>query len=122
MKRQYITIDEYIEENPVDVQKILKNIKNVIIEAVPEAEETISYQMPSFKFRGKPLVYFAAFKSHIGACPTPSGMDEFREELKNYKQGKGSIQFPLDKPIPYELIKKIVKNRAEKIKESKSKK
>ena len=91
MKRQYITIDEYIEENPVDVQKILKNIKRVIIEAVPEAEETISYRMPSFKFRGKPLVYFAAFKSHIGIYPTPSGMDEFREELKNYKQGKGSI-------------------------------
>ena len=91
MKRQYITIDEYIEENPVDVQKILKNIKRVIIEAVPEAEETISYRMPSFKFRDKPLVYFAAFKSHIGIYPTPSGMDEFREELKNYKQGKGSI-------------------------------
>ena len=91
MKRKYITIDEYIEENPVDVQKILKNIKQVIIEAVPEAEETISYQMPSFKFRSKPLVYFAAFKSHIGIYPTPSGMDEFREELKNYKQGKGSI-------------------------------
>ena len=91
MKRKYITIDEYIEENPVDVQKILKNIKQVIIEAVPEAEETISYRMPSFKFRGKTLVYFAAFKSHIGIYPTPSGMDEFREELKNYKQGKGSI-------------------------------
>ena len=104
------TIDEYIAGFPKDVQQILEKIRKTIHEAAPEAEEAISYQMPSFKLKGN-LVYFAAFKKHIGFYPIPSGIEKFKVELSVYKQGKGSVQFPLDKPIPYGLINRIVKFR-----------
>ena len=106
------TIDEYIAGFPKDVQQILEKIRKTIHEAAPEAEEAISYQMPSFKLKGN-LVYFAAFKRHIGFYPIPSGIEKFKVELSVYKQGKGSVQFPLDKPIPYDLINRIVKFRVE---------
>ncbi|MFL0246111.1 iron chaperone [Candidatus Clostridium stratigraminis] len=104
------TIDEYISLFPHEIQEKLKNIRKVIKEAAPGAEEVISYQMPAFKFHGI-LVYFAVFKKHIGFYPTSSGITAFKDELSKYKGGKGSVQFPLDEPIPYELISRIVKFR-----------
>ena len=103
-------IDDYIAGFPPDVQKILQKVRATIKRAAPQADETISYQMPTFKLEGN-LVHFAAFKNHIGLYPTPSGTERFRKELSSYETGKGSIRFPLDKPIPYDLIAKIVKFR-----------
>jgi uncharacterized protein YdhG (YjbR/CyaY superfamily) len=106
-KKQFKTIDEYIQTFPEDVQIILKKMRKTIRSATPEAVETISYQIPAFKLNGV-LVYFAAFKNHIGFYPTSSGIEEFKKELSPYKGGKGSVQFPIEKPIPYDLVKKIV--------------
>lgn len=103
-------IDEYITRFPEDIQEILEKIRMTIREAAPEADERISYQMPTFAFNGN-LVHFAAYKNHIGFYPTPSGIEEFEEELSRYVGGKGSVKFPLDKPIPYDLITKIVRFR-----------
>ena len=104
------TIDEYIASFPQDVQEILEKIRMTIRNAAPDAKETIKYQMPTFTLKGN-LVHFAAFKMHIGFYPTPSGIEEFDKELSVYKGGKGSARFPLDKPIPYDLISRIVKFR-----------
>ena len=106
------TIDEYIAGFPEDVQEILQQIRKTIREAAPEAEEAISYQMPTFRLRGN-LVHFAAFKTHIGFYPTPTGTEQFQAELSVYKGGKGSVRFPLDEPIPYDLIRRIVAFRVE---------
>ena len=104
------TIDEYIAGFPEDVQKILEKVRMTIKEAAPGAQETIKYQMPTFTLNGN-LVYFAGFKNHIGFYPIPTGIEKFKKELSVYKQGKGSVQFPLNQPIPYDLIRKIVKFR-----------
>jgi uncharacterized protein YdhG (YjbR/CyaY superfamily) len=104
------TIDEYIAGFPREVQEILQKIRMTIHAAAPEAQEKISYQMPTFFLKGN-LVHFAAFKDHIGFYPVPSGIEKFKKELSVYKQGKGSVQFPLDQPMPYDLITKIVKFR-----------
>ena len=120
-KVTFESIDEYILKFPQEVQEILKLIRKVIKESAPDAEEKISYQMPTFVLHGN-LVHFAAYKNHIGFYPTPSGIDAFMQELSQYKVAKGSIQFPIDKPMPYELISKIVKYRvAENIEKSKGK-
>ena len=103
-------IDEYIAGFPQDVQEILEKIRETIQEAAPDAEETISYQMPTFRLKGN-LVHFAAFKKHVGFYPAPTGIEEFRQELSVYGGGKGSVRFPLDKPIPLDLISKIVEFR-----------
>lgn len=108
-------IDEYIAGFPDDVQKLLKQIRKTIKKAAPDAEESISYAIPTFKLNNRPLVYFAAFKNHVGLYATPNGHEAFQNELSGYKQGKGSVQFPLDKPMPLDLINKIVKFNAEKI-------
>jgi len=108
MKKQFTTIDEYIKTFPADIQRILEKMRQTIRKAAPEAEETIAYQMPTFKLNGKNLVHFAAFKNHIGFYPTPSGIEEFNKELSPYKGAKGSVQFPIDKPIPFDLVEKIV--------------
>ena len=100
-------IDAYIEKFPKDTQIILKKIRNIIRKEAPAAEETMSYGIPTFKLN-KNLVHFAAFKNHVGFYPTPSGIKRFKKELAPYKQAKGSVQFPLDKPIPYDLLKKII--------------
>lgn len=100
-------IDEYIAGFPKDVQEILEKIRKTVRQAAPEAEETISYQIPTFTLKGN-LVHFAAFKKHIGLYPTSSGIEKFKNELSAYKGAKGSVQFPLDKPIPYDLIRGIV--------------
>jgi len=116
---QFKTIDEYIKASPKDVQSILQRLRLTIQKAAPEAVETISYQMPTFKLNGKGLVYFAAFKNHIGFYPIPSGIEAFKKELSRYKQGKGSVQFPIEKPIPYDLVRKIVVFRAKENRERK---
>lgn len=103
-------IDEYIAGFPPDIQEILQKIRLTIRKAAPGAEEKISYQMPTFTLKGN-LVHFAAFKKHIGFYPTPSGTAKFQKEITAYQAAKGSIQFPLDAPIPYGLISKIVKFR-----------
>jgi len=113
------SITEYIATFPKDVQKILEQVRYTIKKAAPGAEETISYGIPTFTFNGKNLVHFAAFKNHIGFYATPTGHKEFEKELSIYKQGKGSVQFPLDKPMPLSLITKIVKFR---VKENSEKK
>ncbi|WEK53535.1 MAG: DUF1801 domain-containing protein [Candidatus Cohnella colombiensis] len=112
-KAVYNSIDDYISIFPVEVQEKLSAIRNVIKEAAPEAKETISYQMPTFVLHGN-LVHFAAFKNHIGFYPTASGTEAFEQQLSAYKGGKGSIQFPLNQPIPYELIRSIVAFRVAK--------
>lgn len=104
-------IDKYIQQFPETVQDILKNIRKLIQENAPEAEEMMAYGMPGYKFNKKPLVYFAGYEKHIGFYATPSGHSKFKDELLKYKQGKGSVQFPLNKPIPYDLIVKLVKFR-----------
>lgn len=101
------TIDEYIAGFPQDIQEILQKIRLTVRQAAPDAQETISYQMPTFVLKGN-LVHFAAFKNHIGFYPVPSGIEAFREELASYLGGKGSVRFPLDQPIPYDLIGRIV--------------
>ena len=102
-------IDEYIAGFPQDVQEILQKIRMTIRKAAPKAEETISYKIPTFLLNGQYLIYFAAYKMHIGIYPVPSGDAEFREEIAPYQAGKGTLQFPLDKPIPLNLIRSIVK-------------
>jgi uncharacterized protein YdhG (YjbR/CyaY superfamily) len=104
------SIDEYIGQFTPDIQEILKTLRKVIKESAPEAQEKISWGMATFVLHGN-LVHFAAYKNHIGFYPSPSGIDNFKEELSEYKGAKGSIQFPLTKPMPYELISKIVKFR-----------
>ena len=105
-------IDQYIARFPADVQEILEKVRLTIREAAPEAEEKISYQMPTFTLEGN-LVHFAGYKKHIGFYPTPSGIDKFKKEISAYKWAKGSVQFPLNQPIPYELISRIVTFRVE---------
>jgi uncharacterized protein YdhG (YjbR/CyaY superfamily) len=103
----HATIDDYIAGFPPDIQEILEKIRQTVREAAPEAQETIKYDMPTFTLKGN-LVYFAAYKKHIGFYPPVEG---FEEELAKYEVGKGAIRFPLDKPIPYDLIRRIVTQR-----------
>jgi uncharacterized protein YdhG (YjbR/CyaY superfamily) len=106
------TIDAYIAAFPPRVQAILEQIRMTIREAAPDAEETISYQMPTFTLNGQYLVYFAAYKKHIGLYPAPMGVEEFQEALAVYGAGKGTLKFALDQPIPFDLIRKVVMFRA----------
>lgn len=116
------TIDAYIAQFPSEIQVILQKIRLIVREAAPEAKEKISYQMPTFELHGN-LVHFAAFKNHIGFYPTPSGVEEFQAELAPYVSAKGSIQFPLNQPMPYELMERIVQFRvAESLEKAKEKK
>jgi uncharacterized protein YdhG (YjbR/CyaY superfamily) len=106
--KQFGTIDEYIRTFPPEVQARLQKMRQTIRKAAPQAVEAISYQMPTFKLHGRNLVHFAGYKRHIGFYPVPSGVAAFKKELAPYVQGKGSVQFPLDRPLPYELVKRIV--------------
>lgn len=105
-------IDTYIDGFTAETQEILRKVRETIKQAAPGAEETISYQMPTFKLNGN-LVHFAAFKNHIGFYPAPRGIEKFKEELAAYDGGKGSVQFPLDKEIPYDLIRRVVEFRVQ---------
>lgn len=109
-KRTPGTIDDYIARSPAEVRAILEEIRATVRGAAPGAEEVISYQIPTFRLKGN-LVHFAAFKRHIGFYPTSTGIQAFKRELAAYEGGKGSVQFPLDQPIPYGLITKIVRFR-----------
>jgi len=106
------TVDEYIAGFPLKVQTILLKLRKVVRDAAPEATEKISYQMPTYFLNGN-LVHFAAFKNHIGFYPTPSAVAGFSAELVGYKNAKGSIQFPIDQPLPYSLIERMVRFRVE---------
>jgi uncharacterized protein YdhG (YjbR/CyaY superfamily) len=113
LKRQFKTIDEYIASFPPDVQQILEKLRMTIKDSAPNAQEAISYGMPAFKLNGD-LVYFAAYKKHIGFCPRgPSAIKAFKDELSGYEQSKRTIRFPLDQPIPFDLVKRIVKFRVQ---------
>lgn len=105
------TVDQYIKTFPENIQSVLEQIRSVIIKNAPNAIESMSYGMPAYKTLGKPLVYFAGYKNHIGFYATPTGHAEFSTALSKYKQGKGSVQFPLDQPIPLDLIQQMVKFR-----------
>ncbi|HIH89254.1 TPA: hypothetical protein HA344_08620, partial [Candidatus Bathyarchaeota archaeon] len=109
-RKKFDTVDEYIASYPPEVRVILEKIRGIVRKAVQGAEEKISYGMPTFKM-GRNLVHFAAFKGHIGLYSTPSATGVFAKELEPYESGKGSIRFPLDNPIPYDLIKRIVEFR-----------
>jgi len=106
------TIDAYVATFPLEVQALLQQIRQVIHEAVPNLGEAISYGMPSFTLNGQYLLYFAAYKKHIGLYPAPTGVEEFQEAVALYGGGKGTLKFPLDKPIPFDLIHRVVRFRA----------
>jgi len=112
MNSEILTVDEYIDKQDREVQSILIKIRKIIKDCAPKAQESIGYGMPAYKLNG-PLVYFAAFKKHIGLYPTPSGIEKFKKDLEEYKNSKGSVQFPISKPIPYDLIKRIVEFRVQ---------
>jgi len=107
---KFKTVDEYISAFPANTKKILQDVRKTIKQAAPQAEDVISYNMPASKLNGI-LVYYAAYEKHIGFYPTASGIEVFKNELGDYKFSKGAIQFPIDKPIPFDLITKIVKFR-----------
>lgn len=109
-KTEFRSIGEYIEAQPANVRASLKKLRQTIRQAAPEAEEVISYQMPAYKFHGV-LVYFAAFKNHLSFFPTGSGVRMFKEKLKSFETSRGTVKFPLDKPIPLKLITEIVRFR-----------
>lgn len=106
-------VNDYIKGFPQNVQLLLKQMRSLIMTLAPDVQESISYGMPAYKTNGKPLVYFAGYKNHIGFYATPNGHQKFVKELSIYKQGKGSVQFPIDEPLPIELISNIIKFRVE---------
>ena len=107
-KTRFTTIDEYISTFPGQIQAVLEKVRQAIHHAAPEAVETMSYGMPTFNLKGKHLVFFAGWKYHISLYPTPAGDEAFQQELSHYKREKSTIQFPLDKPIPYDFVEQIV--------------
>ena len=111
MRSTASSIDEYIAEFPPETQEVLEEVRTVIRSAAPGATETISYAIPTFDLNGHHLVHFAGYEKHIGLYPAPTGLEAFKDELKPYKQGKGSVQFPLGRPLPTDLIRRIVEFR-----------
>lgn len=123
MKNDFKTVEAYINAFPSNVGNTLNRIRSIIKQNAPDAVESISYGMPAYKLNGKPLVYFAGYKNHVGLYATPSGHSQFAAELARYKQGKGSVQFPIDEPLPFDLIERIVQFRvAENLAQGKAKK
>ena len=108
MTLKFATIDDYIATFPEDVRSVLQLVRRTIHEAVPEAEETISYQIPAFNLHGKNLVHFAGWKRHISLYPIPDGDDAFQQRIAPYRAGKGTLQFPLQQPIPVDLVTNVV--------------
>jgi len=111
-RKKFGTMDEYISSFPEEVQVVLNEMRKTIREAAPGAKEAISYGIPTFKLNGN-LVHFAAYRNHIGFYPTPSGIDAFRKEISRYQHSKGTVQFPINEPIPLDLIRRIVRFRVE---------
>ncbi len=118
-KKQFNTVDEYIKTFPKNVQGILKKIRQTIRKAAPKAEETISYEIPTYKLNGNRLVYFAGWKNHIAFYPIPTGTQPFNKEISKYITGRGTLQFPIKEPIPYDLVKRIVAVRLKEVREKK---
>jgi len=112
MRDQFTSIDEYIASFPPDVQEKLRGIRTVIHRAVPDAEEAIRYGIPTFRLEGGNLVHFAAFRDHLSFFPTASGVEKFQKELSSFKLSKGTIQLPLNEPVPYDLVERIARFRA----------
>jgi uncharacterized protein YdhG (YjbR/CyaY superfamily) len=112
-KTEFQTVDEYIGSFPHEIQQLLMQMRAVVKANAPDAQESVSYMMPAYKTYGKPLVYFGGMKTHIGFYATPNGNLAFAEQLKPYKQGKGSIQFPVNQPLPLELVAEMVRFRVE---------
>jgi uncharacterized protein YdhG (YjbR/CyaY superfamily) len=110
-KVSFTSIDEYIATFPEDIRKILEELRATIKAAAPNAEEKISYNIPTFALNGKYLIYFAGWKNHVSLYPIPTGTEAFNKEISKYAEGKGTLKFPLDKPLPLKLITKIVKLR-----------
>ena len=104
---KYETVDDYISQFPKDIQKILENLRKLIKNTAPESKEMINYGIPTYKLNGN-LVHFAGFKNHIGFYPTPTGIEKFKDKLSDYKLSKGTIQFPINNPLPLDLIREIV--------------
>jgi uncharacterized protein YdhG (YjbR/CyaY superfamily) len=111
LRKRFETIDGYIASFPKNVQDILEELRRIIKESTPESVETISYGIPTFDLNGKHLVHFAAYRSHIGFYPTSSGITHFKKELSRYELSRGTVRFPINEPIPFELVRKIVKYR-----------
>jgi uncharacterized protein YdhG (YjbR/CyaY superfamily) len=107
-KKPFATIDEYISTFPADIQAILEKMRQTIQKAVPDAVEAISYSIPTFNLNGKHIVFFAGWKHHISLYPLPAGDEAFQQQVAHYKRARGTLQFPLDKPIPYDLVEQIV--------------
>jgi uncharacterized protein YdhG (YjbR/CyaY superfamily) len=107
---RFKTVDEYLQAHPVPVHTRLQELRKAIVKSAPEADEVISYNMPAYKLKG-PLIYFAAYKEHIGFYPTPSAVSAFKKEIAKYEQSKGTVRFPIDKPIPSTLVSRMVKFR-----------
>ena len=121
MRKAAASVDVYISENPQSVGRMLSEIRDIIRDMAPGAEEGISYSMPAYKLNGKHLAFFAAYAGHIGFYATPSCHEAFAAELSMYKTGKGSVQFPLDSPLPLDLIRRMVAFRADLIRSEKPK-
>jgi uncharacterized protein YdhG (YjbR/CyaY superfamily) len=114
-KKQLSTIDEYNKTVPKDVQSVVQDIRQTIRKAAPEAVETISYQMPAFKLNGRFLVSFAAWKHHVAMYPIPSGTEAFKKKISEYKGAKSTVRFPLDEPVPYNLVTQLVTFRVKQV-------
>jgi uncharacterized protein YdhG (YjbR/CyaY superfamily) len=110
--KEYKTIDEYVAAQPASIKEQLQTIRDTVHAAAPQATEAISYAMPTFRVNGKNMLHFAAFSRHIGFYATPDGHAEFEQELSKYRRGKGSVQFPIDEPLPLDLIRRIAEFRA----------
>ena len=109
MNKDFQTVDEYIQSFPKKTQVHLKAIRKIIKTTAPEAVEQIAYKMPAFKYNKKPLIYFAGYENHIGFYATPNTHDQFAKQLSKYKQGKGSVQFPIEAPLPIALIESMIR-------------
>lgn len=109
--KNFNSVEEYIADFPAETQEILNQIRAVVKSTGPDLAESISYGMPAYKYKGKPAVYFGGYAKHIGFYATPTGHEAFAKELSKYKQGKGSVQFPINEPMPMKLIEEIVKFR-----------
>ena len=113
MRSSAKTIDEYIAGFPAETRAVLQEMRTIITAAAPDATETMSYAIPTFDLHGRHLVHFAGYESHVGFYPAPSGIAAFKDELKPFKTAKGSVQFPLDRPLPVDLIRRMVAFRVE---------
>jgi uncharacterized protein YdhG (YjbR/CyaY superfamily) len=113
IQQRFVSVDEYIESFPADVQAVLQRVRRTIREALPDAEETISYHLPTFTLDGVVVVHFAGWKNHVSVYPAPTGNDDFAQELAPYRSAKSTLKFPIREPVPYDLIGQVASRRVE---------